>query len=256
MESLAYTYSALAWEEETPELRKVNWVGVTSTLAIVASVNSGVAYSNEIHVPQSFDTPDSSELVSEFSDDSEFDYSGSDYSRAINDNMVSPEIFTAEVFNSEVIQTNFTESAAIASEIAPPETIFQQYSPETNSADFSPQKQTKSNLAQNQKNINAENIEIANKSYGYYPRPYYSRTKIPENLKISPFNLVYRAYNGGFQDSGIPGFKSLMTSTKSGKIDATDLIRAGIIQGRLTTQDLYDPGYVNAVRAYLKDLRG
>lgn len=246
MESLAYTYSALAWEEETPELRKVNWVGATSALAIVASVNSGVAYGNEMYKPQSFDTPDSTELVSDFSDDSEFDYSSSTI-----EEMVSPEIFTIESSNPEQSQDNWTESVAIAGEVTPPETIS-----ENVSLNVSLQKQTKSNLTQSQESISQENIEIANKSYGYYPRPYYSRTKIPDHLKISPFNLVYRAYNGGFRDSGIPGFKNFMNSTQSGKIDATDLIRAGIIQGRLTTQDLYDPGYVTAVRAYLKGLRG
>ncbi|MGK7926053.1 MAG: hypothetical protein AB4290_12550 [Spirulina sp.] len=237
MESLAYTYSVLAWEEETPELRNVNWWGATSALTVVASVHTGVAYGNEIHVPPSLDAPDYSHLVSENWD--------ADDSYSKWEEMASPEIFASEISPEQPTRSHFGEPAAIASEIAPPETI---------SPSFSLDKQAKSHPTQTQKQSDREKIEVANKSYGYYPRPYYSRTKIPEELKISPFSLVHRAYHGGFRDSGIPGYSTLIHAAKSGKVDATDLIRAGIIQGRLTTQDLYDPGYLSAVRAHLKDM--
>ncbi|MDB9315127.1 hypothetical protein PN462_18575 [Spirulina sp. CS-785/01] len=87
-----------------------------------------------------------------------------------------------------------------------------------------------------------------------YPRPYYSRARLPEELKISPFHLVNRAYRGGYKDSGIPSYGVFVTAYRSGQLDAKDLIRAGVIQGRLTTADLYDPTYINAVKSQLEGL--
>lgn len=241
MESLAYTYSALAWEEETPELRRVNWVGATSALAVVASVHSGIAYGNELSIPQSFEPPDYSQFVSELSQEVESDYSTSIFEEMTAPEILAPETLAKEISQSPQIQENFTQSIH---EIAPPETI---------ESGFAVQKQAKSYAPKIQQQTAPENLEIA-KTSGTYPRPYYSRTKIPEEQKITPFSLVHRAYNGGFRDSGIPGYSTLIHSTKSGKVDARDLIRAGIIQGRLTNRDLYDPSYLSAVRAHLKDL--
>ncbi|MEM9539506.1 MAG: hypothetical protein AAGA60_08340 [Cyanobacteria bacterium P01_E01_bin.42] len=239
MESLAYTYAALAWEEETPELRKVNWVGATSALAIVASVHSGVAHGNELALPQSFESPDYTQFVSE---DLQADYSASTLGTTTAPETFAWDLSVRETLRSPQLPENF--SNAIAPEIAPPEMI-----------ESSPivEKYTKSHAPKIQPQVTPENLEIAKVS-GTYPRPYYSRTKIPEEQKITPFNLVHRAYNGGFRDSGIPGYSTFIHSTKSGKVDAKDLIRAGIIQGRLTNQDLYDPSYLSAVRAHLKDL--
>ncbi|MBP0017865.1 MAG: hypothetical protein J7647_09940 [Cyanobacteria bacterium SBLK] len=237
MESLAYTYSVLAWEEDTPALRKVNWLGATSALAAIAAVHSGVAYGNELSIPQSFESPDYTQFVSEFSREIESDYSASTLAE-----IATPEVLARENWSPQPMPENF--SKAIAGEITPPETI---------ESDLMVQKQTKARAPKISQSVASENLEIA-KTAGTYPRPYYSRTKIPEEQKITPFNLVHRAYSGGFRDSGIPGYSTLIQSTKSGKVDARDLIRAGIIQGRLTNRDLYDPSYLSAVRAHLKDL--
>ncbi|NEO26100.1 MAG: hypothetical protein F6K03_04190 [Kamptonema sp. SIO4C4] len=92
------------------------------------------------------------------------------------------------------------------------------------------------------------------KAYGAYPRPYYSRARLPEELKISPFHLVNRAYRGGYKESGIPSYGVFITAYRQGKLDAKDLIRAGVIQGRLTTADLYNPAYISAVESQLDGL--
>ncbi|NJO19140.1 MAG: hypothetical protein HC838_02385 [Spirulinaceae cyanobacterium RM2_2_10] len=100
----------------------------------------------------------------------------------------------------------------------------------------------------------AEAAAAPRSSYRYYPRPYYSRATIPDELKISPFNLVYRAYQGGFKDSEIPSYGALLTAYRSGKIAPEDLVRAGIVQGRLTAADLYDQSYLQAVKSQMENL--
>ncbi len=75
------------------------------------------------------------------------------------------------------------------------------------------------------------------------------------NGDIKPFNLVHRAYSGHFSEQGVPGFNGLVTAYESGQIEAEDLVQTAIDQGRLSPAALDDPGYVNAVKYQLQDLR-
>jgi len=69
---------------------------------------------------------------------------------------------------------------------------------------------------------------------------------------ISPFSLVSQARRGQLQ--GVPGFAQFKTNVEIGRIDAEDLVRAGIAEGRLSANALDDDGYVNAVQAQLRGL--
>jgi hypothetical protein len=73
-----------------------------------------------------------------------------------------------------------------------------------------------------------------------------------ENL--SPVNLVQLAYQGYFEEQGIPSHAALQTSVASGKIDAETLVRSAIAKGRLAPNKIDDTGYLNIVRTHLENL--
>ena len=43
-------------------------------------------------------------------------------------------------------------------------------------------------------------------------------------VEITPFDLVYGAYQGDFTNSGIPGYANFITAVNSGKVRAEDLV--------------------------------
>lgn len=80
-------------------------------------------------------------------------------------------------------------------------------------------------------------------------------TENPSVPEITPFNLVHLAYSGGLSDEGIPGFNLLSVNYVDGTVEAEDLVKAGINQGRLSEDTLDDEGYLNAVEIQLDSLR-
>ncbi len=73
--------------------------------------------------------------------------------------------------------------------------------------------------------------------------------------QISPFNLAYLAYQGQLEEAGIPKASGLLHRTQSGSITATDLIKAAIQTGRLSSDSLTNPAYIAAVQYELERLR-
>ena len=74
--------------------------------------------------------------------------------------------------------------------------------------------------------------------------------------KIEPFNLVHRAYSGDFSNQGIPSFQQLSNAYERGEIEAEDLVKVAINQGRLSQDALNDESYLNAVEFQLHNLEG
>ncbi len=67
------------------------------------------------------------------------------------------------------------------------------------------------------------------------------------NKKLTPFTLVYLAYQGEYRMQGIPGFSSLQSATSSKTITAKDLVKAAIDANQLTPDAQNDRAYLNAV---------
>jgi hypothetical protein len=67
------------------------------------------------------------------------------------------------------------------------------------------------------------------------------------NKKLTPFTLVYLAYQGEYRMQGIPGFGSLQSGTSSKTITALDVVKAAIKANQLTPDAQTDRGYLNAV---------
>lgn len=74
---------------------------------------------------------------------------------------------------------------------------------------------------------------------------------VRKSLRITPYNLVSRGYQGLFKPQGIPSGSVFQRRAQSGKLTAVELIQAGITSGRLTEDALEDFSYVQAVNSVL-----
>jgi hypothetical protein len=85
-----------------------------------------------------------------------------------------------------------------------------------------------------------------------------SRTPVPNTpasqQKTEPFNLVGLAYQGYFEDQGIPSAQTLITAYRSGDISAEDVVKGAIQANRLSPDVLNDADYIGAVDNQLRAL--
>ena len=79
-------------------------------------------------------------------------------------------------------------------------------------------------------------------------------TSSTSNQSVSPSALVSLAYDGYLKDQGIPGFGAFRSEYKLGRFDAEKLVKAGVKDNRISSQELNDQSYVDAVK-WLLDVR-
>ncbi len=79
-------------------------------------------------------------------------------------------------------------------------------------------------------------------------------TSNTSNQSVSPSALVSLADDGYLKDRGIPGFGGFRWEYKLGRVDAEQLIQAGVKDNRISSQDLNDQSYLDAVK-WLLDVR-
>lgn len=72
--------------------------------------------------------------------------------------------------------------------------------------------------------------------------------------QTTPFKLVTLAYQGFFQEQGIPSAGGLLQAYRAGDISAEDLVRGAIEANRLSAEVLDDREYMTAVQSYLNVL--
>ena len=68
---------------------------------------------------------------------------------------------------------------------------------------------------------------------------------------LQPFNLVGLAYQGYFQEQGIPSYGAFLAAYHGGSINARDLVQSAIKNNRLPASALQDEDYLNAVENQL-----
>jgi hypothetical protein len=81
----------------------------------------------------------------------------------------------------------------------------------------------------------------------------------PENaetigMAVTPFNLVFLAYQGFFEEEGIPKFDGLIIGYQENRVTAEDLVRVAIAMRRLPADAVTDNGYLRAVDRQLNAL--
>lgn len=73
-------------------------------------------------------------------------------------------------------------------------------------------------------------------------------------LKITPIDLVSGSYQGRFTKHGIPSSGAFLSSVRANQIQAEDLVKVAIAEGRLTEDTLSDRSYLSAVEFALDGL--
>ncbi len=73
-------------------------------------------------------------------------------------------------------------------------------------------------------------------------------------ISITPHDLVTASYQGRFKGQGIPSAGRFISSVRSKKITAEDLVKVAIAQRRLSPETLEDKGYLHNVRFILNSL--
>jgi len=76
-----------------------------------------------------------------------------------------------------------------------------------------------------------------------------ARNQVTRNVK--PFNLVFLGYQGHFQEQGIPSNGAFVNRVRYGDINAKDLVKSAIAQGKLSPDTINNRSYLNAVNNQL-----
>jgi hypothetical protein len=71
---------------------------------------------------------------------------------------------------------------------------------------------------------------------------------------VTPFNLVFLAYQGFFENEGISKFSGLVDDYRAGTVTAENLVEVAVSMRRLSPDTLSDRAYVAAVRQQLDAL--
>jgi hypothetical protein len=78
--------------------------------------------------------------------------------------------------------------------------------------------------------------------------------KTTTSAEISAFDLAFLAYRGYFRDQGIPGYGTLSSAHRSGRIRAKDVVQAAVKTNRVSEQKLSNRTYLNDIDTNLRAL--
>jgi hypothetical protein len=73
-------------------------------------------------------------------------------------------------------------------------------------------------------------------------------------MAITPFNLVFLAYQGFFESEGIPKFSGLEDGYRQGDVTAESLVKVAVSMRRLTPDAINNKAYLTAVKHQLDAL--
>ena len=73
-------------------------------------------------------------------------------------------------------------------------------------------------------------------------------------VEIKPFDLVTGAYQGHFENQGIPSNAVFIAQVLGNKISAEDLVQSAMDAGRLSENALNDQSYLSSVENFMDNL--
>jgi hypothetical protein len=73
-------------------------------------------------------------------------------------------------------------------------------------------------------------------------------------MAVTPFNLVFLAYQGFFESEGIPKFNGLENGYRQGDVTAESLVKVAVSMRRLTPDAINNQAYLTAVKHQLDSL--
>lgn len=74
------------------------------------------------------------------------------------------------------------------------------------------------------------------------------------NMEITPFQLVFLAYQGFLENAGIPKAEQLLSEYDLGRITAKKLVQAGVNLNKLPANRLQDKAYITYVDEQMQAL--
>lgn len=74
-----------------------------------------------------------------------------------------------------------------------------------------------------------------------------NRSMATYSPELKPFNLVFLAYQGYFEKSGIASAGQFTSDLRSGKVTAKSLVQAAVNENRLPAQTLNDAEYLSSL---------
>ena len=77
---------------------------------------------------------------------------------------------------------------------------------------------------------------------------------IAARMAVTPFNLVFLAFQGFFETQGIPSSMGLLSAYRNQQVSASDLVKIAVSMNRLPQSTLEDQGYISAVGSQLEAL--
>ncbi|BAU10397.1 hypothetical protein LEP3755_08810 [Leptolyngbya sp. NIES-3755] len=72
---------------------------------------------------------------------------------------------------------------------------------------------------------------------------------------MSPYNVVFMAYQGYFREQGLRGYGAFADGCNQGTLTATDVVKAAIQANRLPESILNDRGFMSAIDANMKSFK-
>lgn len=75
-------------------------------------------------------------------------------------------------------------------------------------------------------------------------------------MSVTPFNLVFLAFQGFFSSEGIPSAQGLQEAYRNGTVKPQTLVKAAIAMNRLPASSIDDKTYLNSVKSQLDGLAG
>lgn len=82
-----------------------------------------------------------------------------------------------------------------------------------------------------------------------------TRNSSSPTRKLTPFTLVYLAYQGHYRNQKIRGYSGLFADSREGRINARKLVQAAVNAGELPAETLDNQKFINAVEANLESIR-
>ena len=73
-------------------------------------------------------------------------------------------------------------------------------------------------------------------------------------MGVTPFNLVFLAFQGFFGSEGIPSSEGLAEAYRNGTVTSQTLVKAAISMNRIPASSINDKNYLDKVKSQLDDL--
>jgi hypothetical protein len=77
----------------------------------------------------------------------------------------------------------------------------------------------------------------------------------PSPSRLSPYDVIFLAYQGQFREQGIRGYGAFIESCYQGQLSAKKIVQAAIKANRLPADAINDDAYLKAIDANLVSLK-